>query len=188
MIYVRDYRRVMDWWIDFLTTYTQHSELRVITELSLICALYKSLAHAKSSQSSPDFSWKRLLIVEIFQLPALRSYLYSRPSGTLQLSTHNYNAISSQPPLQSWAQLPTVNWTGCPNSLPYKSSARNTSWTLFFYSCVRVPFRGNVFTEPLLRNGRLFMPILQQRLHSLFISRSLSSNGSTSHNNLMLQC
>jgi hypothetical protein len=38
----------MDWWIDLLTTCTHHSELQVITALSLISTLYKSL-HAKSS-------------------------------------------------------------------------------------------------------------------------------------------
>jgi hypothetical protein len=37
-------------------------------------------------------------------------------------------------------------------------------------------FRGNVFTEPLLRNGSDI---------SLFVSRSLPSNGSTGHNILI---
>jgi hypothetical protein len=36
--------------LDFLTTYTHHSELYVITELSLISTLYKSL-HVKSFRS-----------------------------------------------------------------------------------------------------------------------------------------
>jgi hypothetical protein len=36
------YRQGMDWWIDLLTTYTHHSELQVITALSLISTLYKS--------------------------------------------------------------------------------------------------------------------------------------------------
>jgi hypothetical protein len=38
----------MDWWIDLLTIYAHNSELLVITALSLISTLYKSL-HAKSS-------------------------------------------------------------------------------------------------------------------------------------------
>jgi hypothetical protein len=38
--------------MDLLTTYTHHSELQVITALSLISTLYKSLAHAKSSQAA----------------------------------------------------------------------------------------------------------------------------------------
>jgi hypothetical protein len=40
----------MDWWMDLLTTYTHHSELWVITALSLSFTLYKSL-HAKSFPS-----------------------------------------------------------------------------------------------------------------------------------------
>jgi hypothetical protein len=59
--------------------------------------------------------------------------------------------------------------TGCPISLLYNSSVRTTSQTPSFYCCVRVRFRGNMFTEPLLRNGRLFI-------------RLLYSNGSIRHN------
>jgi hypothetical protein len=35
--------------LDLLTTYTHHSELQVVTALTLITTLYKSLAHAVSS-------------------------------------------------------------------------------------------------------------------------------------------
>jgi hypothetical protein len=45
---VCDYRRGVDWWIDLLTTYTHHSELPVITALSLISTLYKSPQHPLS--------------------------------------------------------------------------------------------------------------------------------------------
>jgi hypothetical protein len=38
--------------MDLLTTYTHDSEVQVITGLSLISTLYKSLAHAKSPQSA----------------------------------------------------------------------------------------------------------------------------------------
>jgi hypothetical protein len=44
-IYMCDYRRGMDWILDLLTQLG-------ITTLSLIYTFYKSLAHAKSSQSS----------------------------------------------------------------------------------------------------------------------------------------
>jgi hypothetical protein len=43
-----DYRQVMDRWMDLLTTYTHHSELQVITVLSLISRLYKSPQHPVS--------------------------------------------------------------------------------------------------------------------------------------------
>jgi hypothetical protein len=61
----------MDWILDLMTTYTHHSELLVITELSLMYTLYKSL-HAKSSTG---VSWERMLTVEIHQLPVLRPFL-----------------------------------------------------------------------------------------------------------------
>jgi hypothetical protein len=127
-----------------------HSELQVITALSLTSALYKSLAQAKFSQSSLDVSWQRFLTVEILQLRALRSPSHSRSCR---------NQINLLP------LSPLCN-----------PSARTTSKTQFYY-CVR--FRGNMFTEPLLRNGRLFIRLL---LYTLFVSRPLSSNGSTSHN------
>jgi hypothetical protein len=88
-----------------VTSYTHDSEVQVITAQSLISTLYKSVAHAKSSQSSLDVSWQRLLTVEILQLPALRSSYHSRPCR-IQL---NYSAISSQLPLQSSTELPTLN-------------------------------------------------------------------------------
>jgi hypothetical protein len=54
------------------------------------------------------------------------------------------------------------------------SSARAISKTPFFYCCARVRFRGNVFTEPLLRNG-LHNPVV------IFLrtcmSRASPSNG-----------
>jgi hypothetical protein len=53
-IYVRDYRRGLDWWMDLLTTYTHDSELQVITAPLLISTT--PLAHAKSSQSSLNVS------------------------------------------------------------------------------------------------------------------------------------
>jgi hypothetical protein len=53
-------RQGMDWILGLLTTVTHHTELRVITALTLISALYKSLGQAKSSQSSLVVSWQRI--------------------------------------------------------------------------------------------------------------------------------
>jgi hypothetical protein len=50
-----------------------------------------------------------------------------------------------------------------------KRSGRTQQKTPFFYYCTRVGFRGNVFTEPLLRNG-LHNPIV-------LLLRALSGNG-----------
>jgi hypothetical protein len=75
-----DYRQDMDWRMDSsLTTYTHHSELQVITALSLISTLYKSSQHPLSlfpAVSSSGLPWQRLLTVEILQLHALRFYLH----------------------------------------------------------------------------------------------------------------
>jgi hypothetical protein len=49
------------------------------------------------------------------------------------------------------------------------SLARTTSKTPFLYCCVRVRVCGNIFTEPFLRNGRLFFHLL----HSNGCSRCL---------------
>jgi hypothetical protein len=51
----RGYRRGVDW------IYWHNWELQVITAISPICTLYKSLAHAKSSQASLVVSWQRIL-------------------------------------------------------------------------------------------------------------------------------
>jgi hypothetical protein len=50
----------MDWWIDLLTTYTHHSKLHILTVLSLISTLQKSL-HTKSSPACSVFSSRRLV-------------------------------------------------------------------------------------------------------------------------------
>jgi hypothetical protein len=73
-----DYRWGMDCSTDLLTTYTNNSELQVITALSLICTLYKSLQHPLSlfpaccvfishslatASNSGDYSASRALVV-----------------------------------------------------------------------------------------------------------------------------
>jgi hypothetical protein len=63
-----DYRRAIDWWMYLLTTYTHYSELQVLTALSLISTIHKSLALAKSSQFSLDVSSQQLLTAEVLQL------------------------------------------------------------------------------------------------------------------------
>jgi hypothetical protein len=49
----------MDWILGLLPTFTHHTELHVITALSLISTFYISLAHTKPSQSSLVVSWQR---------------------------------------------------------------------------------------------------------------------------------
>jgi hypothetical protein len=75
-------------------------------------------------------------------------------STQLNSTQLNYSAISSQSPLQSSTEL------DCPNFL-HNPSVRTTLKTPVFYCCVHVRSCGNVFTEPLLRNGNLFICLLQ---------------------------
>jgi hypothetical protein len=96
-------------------------------------------------------SWKRLLTLEILQLPAL--------SPTLSASLAKLNSTAD----------PQLNWIA--PVVFFITPRRGTSKTRFCYCCLRVRFRGNVFTEPLLRNGRLFISLLP-------------SNETTHHNTL----
>jgi hypothetical protein len=122
-IYVCDNRRGMDSWTDLMTTYTHHWELQVITALSLISTLHKSLAHAMSSPSLLDVSWLQLLTVEMLQLLALRSSYHSRPWRTqhTQLLRHLFSASVAE-----------LNWLDCPSRLLYNHFSGTISKTPFF--------------------------------------------------------
>jgi hypothetical protein len=49
---VCDYRRVMDWWLDLLTTYTPNSELHAVTTPWRISTIHKSPQHPLSFPAS----------------------------------------------------------------------------------------------------------------------------------------
>jgi hypothetical protein len=55
----------------------------------------------------------------------------------------------------------------------YNHFSRTTSKTPFFYCCVLFRFRGNVFTEPLVRNGHLFFLLLHKNGCTLCLFRGL---------------
>jgi hypothetical protein len=83
-----DYRRGSDWRMDLLTTYTHHSELQVITALSLISILCQTL-HAKSSPACSVFT-SRFMVTALNSGDSSASVLTSLPSGeysTAELST-----------------------------------------------------------------------------------------------------
>jgi hypothetical protein len=113
---VCDYRRGVDWILHILTTLTHDSELHVITALPLISTLYKTLRHAKSSQSSLVISRQRIynsLTVsysthKIF-FPQPNSFLHdwtANPRYLSYLPTANcLVAISSQLPSTASSQL-----------------------------------------------------------------------------------
>jgi hypothetical protein len=85
-------------------------------------------------------------------------------SNSADSSASRAQILLSQPPLQSSNDsFVTV----------YISSARTTSKTPFLYCCLSVRFRGNVFTEPLLTNGRLSIPLLHINGYTRFQFRDL---------------
>jgi hypothetical protein len=103
--------------LDLLTTCRHHSELQVITCLSLISILHKLPQHPVSlfptccvsnssslamASNSRDSSASRAHIITSRRICC---------NSTLVNSQFNYSAISSQPVLQSSTQLPTLHWT-----------------------------------------------------------------------------
>jgi hypothetical protein len=98
LTYMSDYRRGMNWWMDLLSTYTQHSELQVITALSVIFTLYTSPHHPLSIFSascvfisrflatackSGDYSAPRAQVVSSVPSPVCRiKKLKTRPRST----------------------------------------------------------------------------------------------------------
>jgi hypothetical protein len=87
----------MDWWMYLLTTYTRHSELQVITALSLISTLYKS----------PQLPLSLFPACSVFNS---RSLATANNSG--DSSASRAQVLLSQPPVQSSCQLSTDNCLG----------------------------------------------------------------------------
>jgi hypothetical protein len=136
-IYVCHYRRGMDWWMDLLTIYTHHSELQVITALSLFSTLY-----AKSSSPCSVFtsrclvtalnngdSWaicsRRYCPANIPQQPSSQPPLQK---STLNWLTSRLAAISHQPPVLLFLEwLSTGNLTELTGSPPivFKVTSRH---------------------------------------------------------------
>jgi hypothetical protein len=107
----------MDWWMDLLTTYIRHSELHVITALSLISTLYKSPQHplflflaycafnshslATASKSGDSSAFRAYLIA---------ARRISR-NWTLVNCRINYITISSQPNCRARLNCqPSTKW------------------------------------------------------------------------------
>jgi hypothetical protein len=132
-----------------LTTYTHHSELQLITAVSPISTLYKSLQHLFRLFQPPVFSqavpWQRLLTAAVLQLHWLRSSCHGRPCINLVNCQLNYSAVSPRPSLQR-----STDWL--PHSLLYNSSTPTALKTLRFSGCIRNRCSGKIFTEPLPRN------------------------------------
>jgi hypothetical protein len=115
--------------MDLLTTYKHQSELHVTTALSLISTLYKSTQHPLSLFPSCCVFISRFL---------------ATTSNSGDSSASRAQVPSSQPPLQSSAELVAP--------LLFFTTPRRGQHPVFS-GCMRNRCQGNVFTEPLPRNG-----------------------------------
>jgi hypothetical protein len=128
-----DYRRGMDWWINLLPTYAHHSQLQVITAVTLISTIHKSL-HAKSFPACSDFNSHSLTAASNSgDSPASRAQvLLSEP--LVQKTTLNSTTAPSVLSLACTAQL-----TVCPSSLLISSRrGPGRQHTLHAVVCVSV--------------------------------------------------
>jgi hypothetical protein len=154
--------------MDLLTTCTHYSELQVITALSLISTLHRLQKHPLSllqlavftscslatASNSGDSSDSRAQVL-----------CHSRPCRTLVNCQLNYSAISSQPPLQSSTELPSLNWTlSLINQLLHFTSV---TWTALIK--VRVTLRLAVYRQSV----RLGVRPLQTHDQRFFITELL---------------
>jgi hypothetical protein len=96
-----DCRRGSDWWLGLLTIYeyTHHTELQVITALSIISTIHKSPQHPLNPFPACCVFISRSLVaaltVKVLQLPPLRSYLHSLPCRILCQLTVNWSIVPS---------------------------------------------------------------------------------------------
>jgi hypothetical protein len=117
--------------LDLLNTCTHHSELQVITALSLISTLYKSQQHPLSLFQPTVFTSRSLATASnsgdciAFRAHIVTVRRISR-NWTLVDCQLNYSAVSSQLPLQSSPQLPALNWTPQPAWTPRYIAAAPT--------------------------------------------------------------
>jgi hypothetical protein len=107
---------------------------------------------------------------------------FSSPPATLRATVEVFDPASTLV-----SELPGR----CPRYItPLHEPSRKHRFQQLLYFCIRIHFRGYVFTEPFPNSGCLFLLIkicCQQRmLFRFFVSRSLPRNGSTRHSNIIL--
>jgi hypothetical protein len=163
-----DYRRDMDWWMDLLTSYAPFGATINYSATANLHTLQITTAPAKpfpaccvltsgsltTASNSGDSSASRPHVF-LSQPPVQNSCQLST-----QLQRHLFSGSLAEINWTANPQLTTDNWTGQVNCFQDNSSAWTLSKTPFFYHCVRVRFRGNMFTEPLLGTGSLFIRLL----------------------------
>jgi hypothetical protein len=111
-VYVRDYRRGLDWWMDLLTTYTHDSELQAITAPLLISTIHQSPQHPLSLFPACCVFTSRSLVTASNSGDSSASGLKSSLNG---------GSLPTDPFLH---RLPYRTDLVAPNYLSYNSSAR----------------------------------------------------------------
>jgi hypothetical protein len=96
-IYVCDYRRGMDLWMDFLITYMHHSELQVITAPLLTATIQRSPQH----------------LLSLFAACCVNSRSLTTASNSGDSSASRAQVLLTQPPVQNstdyyWQLI--INW------------------------------------------------------------------------------
>jgi hypothetical protein len=127
------YRQVLDWISDLLTAYTHHSELHVITALVLISTLYKSLGHAKSSQSSLVVSWQRIYI-SLTVTAVHYEVFFAQPNSLLAISPQSPSAADSlnSNSSQSKSQDFLYDWRFTANQFVIEPSPLRPTTSIYF--------------------------------------------------------
>jgi hypothetical protein len=98
----------MNWILDLLTHL--YTPLGTTSNYSAIANLHISQITIAPFKPFPSLlCLQQLLTVEILQLPTLTSVLSGKYPTAELLSAVNCSTISSQPPLQSATELPTLN-------------------------------------------------------------------------------
>jgi hypothetical protein len=140
--------------MDLLSTYTHSLELQAITRPLLISTIHKSPQHTSLFQPtvfSPAVPWQLLLTVEIIQLHLFRSFLHSFSCRTAsQLSTLATNSRPFHTNLLVFSSPPDFQLSTLATGTDH---IENTIPLLLYHCCICVCCCGNVFTEPLPRNG-----------------------------------
>jgi hypothetical protein len=151
-----DYRWGLDWWLDLLATYTHDWWLRVITAPPLISTIHKSPQQPLCLSQLAVFTSRSLETVSNNgDSSASRAHVVTvqRIRRNCQLK---YSAISSQPPLQSSTQLPTLNWTlSLTNQLLHFTSFHSTQLNYGIFK-VKAALRLEVYRQSVCLGVKLF--------------------------------
>jgi hypothetical protein len=167
---------LVDWWTDLLTTYTHHSELQVITALSLVSVIYNSPQHPLRLFPACYVFISRYLVTASnigHSSPSRAQVLSSQP--LVQNSTFNRQLETNWVPPQLFSR-----------ELIVTDHIGNTPFSIVVVQLLQLPGNGLHNTvsisNPIVVEACLLCRCITTAVVSSFVSRSLPSNGSIRHN------